>query len=103
MIELQEDNLQQIVAENDKVIVQFGATWCGNCRIVKPKFKRLAGENSDFQFVYADAEKFPGVKELADVNYLPTFAGFKGGKLIAQQSGNKEEVIKHILNEVANN
>ena len=29
MIELQEDNLQQIVAENDKVIVQFGATWCG--------------------------------------------------------------------------
>jgi len=37
--ELTEDNLQAIVDENEKVVVQYSATWCGNCRIMKPKFK----------------------------------------------------------------
>lgn len=41
-IELTEDNLQQIVAQNDKVVVQYGASWYENCRIMKPKFKKLA-------------------------------------------------------------
>jgi len=39
--EITEDNLPQIVSENDNVVVQFSATWCGNCRIMKPKFKKL--------------------------------------------------------------
>ncbi len=43
-LELTEDNLQQYVADNNKVMVQYAASWCGNCRIMKPKFKKLAAE-----------------------------------------------------------
>jgi len=42
--ELTEDNLQAIIAKNTKVVVQYSATWCGNCRIMKPKFKKLSTE-----------------------------------------------------------
>ena len=52
MIELAEDNLQEIVNENELVMVQYGATWCGNCKITKPKFKRLAGETENIKFIY---------------------------------------------------
>ena len=45
--ELTEDTLKQIVSENDKVMVQYGASWCGNCRIMKPKFKKLAAEHPE--------------------------------------------------------
>jgi len=103
MIDLTEDNLKEIVESNDKVMVQYGATWCGNCRITKPKFKRLASENEDVQFVYVDAEKLPESRGLAEVNNLPTFAGFKGGKLVSQASGNKVDIITNILDEVTNN
>lgn len=103
MIDLTEDNLKEIVENNDKVMVQYGATWCGNCRIVKPKFKRIAAENEDIQFVYVDAEKLPDSRGLAEVKNLPFFAGFKGGKLVAQSAGNKEEVIKRVLDEVTSN
>jgi thiol-disulfide isomerase/thioredoxin len=103
MIELAEDTLKDIVDANEKVIVQYGATWCGNCRIVKPKFKRLANEYTDVEFVYVDAEKLPASRGLAEVKNLPTFAGFKGGKLVAQQAGNKAEVITRILDEITNN
>ena len=103
MLELTTDNLQEIVQEHEHVIVQYGASWCGNCRIVKPKFKRLAGEHQDTTFVYVDAEKLPNSRSLAEVRNLPTFAGFHKGELVKQNAGNKEELIKEILNEITNN
>ena len=103
MIELTEDTLADLIQEKDKVIVQYGATWCGNCRLVKPRFKRLAGQHEDVQFVYVDAEKLPNSRKLAEVNNLPTFAGFSQGKLVASNAGNKEDNIKAILNEITDN
>ena len=77
--ELEQDNLSNIIADNKTVVVQYTATWCGNCRIMKPKFKKLALENETVTFVIVDAEKFPESRKLADVSNLPTFATFKGG------------------------
>ena len=100
MIELENDGLLEIVSNNNKVMVQFGAGWCGNCKITKPKFKRLSTENTDITFVYVDAEKFPESRKLANVSNLPTFAGFVGGNLVKELQGNKEEVIKEVLNSI---
>jgi thiol-disulfide isomerase/thioredoxin len=102
-IELQEDNLGDLLVQNKMVMVQYGATWCGNCKITKPKFKRMSTENEDIQFIYIDAEKLPGSRSFADVNNLPTFAGFVDGKLVSQSQGNKIEVIEGVLNSVRNN
>lgn len=102
MIDLIEDNLGEVLSSNKKVMVQYGATWCGNCRLVKPKFKRLSTENEDITFLYVDAEKLPGSRQFADVSNLPTFAGFVDGKLVKQSQGNKVEVIQDVLNEVTN-
>ena len=44
--ELKEDILDQVVADNAKVVVQYSAGWCGNCRIMKPKFKKWAGKKT---------------------------------------------------------
>jgi thiol-disulfide isomerase/thioredoxin len=98
--ELTADNLQEIVNENTKVVVQYSATWCGNCRIMKPKFKKLASENENITFVIVDAEKFPESRKLADVSNLPTFAIFEGGSFKNQTQTNKFEVLKELVNEV---
>ena len=42
--ELTEDNLQDLVANEELTVVQYSAGWCGNCRIMKPKMKKLAQE-----------------------------------------------------------
>jgi len=103
LIELQEDNLADIIAQNDSVMVQYSAVWCGNCRLMKPKFKRLSGENDNTTFVIVDAEKFPASRKLAAVNNLPTFASFKGGKLLNQVQTNKEEQLKALIDEITLN
>ncbi|APY12485.1 thiol reductase thioredoxin [Seonamhaeicola sp. S2-3] len=101
--ELDQDNLPELVSGNDTVIVQYSATWCGNCRIMKPKFKKLASENENVTFVIADAEKFPESRKLATVDNLPTFATFKNGKFVNQVQTNKFDVLKDLVNEVTNN
>lgn len=98
--ELAEDTLQQIVANNDKVVVQYGATWCGNCRIMKPKFKKLASENDGIPFYYVDAEKLPESRKLAKVDNLPTFAVFQNGELVNQVQTNQAESLINLFNEL---
>jgi thioredoxin reductase (NADPH) len=101
--ELEQDNLAAIVNENDVVFVQYAASWCGNCKIMKPKFKKLASENENIPFVIVDAEKLPESRKLANVNNLPTFAAFRGGKLINQIQTNKLDALTQLVDEVTNN
>ncbi len=98
--ELTEDNLNEIVHNNATVVVQYMATWCGNCRIMKPKFKKLASENEGVNFILVDAEKFPESRKLAVVDNLPTFATFVDGKKKNQVQTNKMDVLKDLVNEV---
>ncbi len=100
LIELNEDTLQNIISENNKVVVQYSASWCGNCRIMKPKFKKLAAENDNITFVLVDAEKSPESRKLANVSNLPTFATFVDGKLVNQTQTNKSEVLTELVNEL---
>lgn len=101
--ELAEDSLQEIINSNKTVLVQYSATWCGNCRIMKPKFKKLAGEHEAVPFVLVDAEKFPESRKLANVDNLPTFVAFKDGKLLNQVQTNKFDSLKELVNEATNN
>lgn len=100
LIELTEDTLQDIVGNKDKVVVQFSASWCGNCRIMKPKFKKLASENENITFVFVDAENSPESRKLANVSNLPTFATFVNGKLVNETQTNKAEVLYELVNEI---
>jgi len=95
--DLTSDTLDQVLAANAKVMVQYGAGWCGNCKITKPKFKRLAETHPDIAFVYVDAEHYPNARQFANVSNLPTFASFEGGKLMSEAQGNKIETIQEVL------
>jgi thioredoxin 1 len=101
LIELNEDSLQDLVSNNEKVVVQYSASWCGNCRIMKPKFKKLASENEAMTFVLVDAENNPESRKLANVSNLPTFATFVNGKLVNETQTNKQEVLIDLVKEIA--
>ena len=102
LIELNEDTLQDLVNTNEKVVVQYSASWCGNCRIMKPKFKKMASENESLTFVLVDAEKSPESRKLANVSNLPTFATFVNGKLVNETQTNKAEVLAELVKELVN-
>lgn len=100
---LESDNLQDIIKENDVVLVQYSAGWCGNCRIMKPKFKKFASTVENASFYMVDAENFPDSRALANVDNLPTFAAFKNGELLKQIQTNKTDVLKAFIDETTAN
>ncbi len=103
LIELNDDTLADIIAANPKVVVQYSASWCGNCRIMKPKFRKLAQENEHVPFVIVDAEKAPQSRGLANVSNLPTFAVFVDGSLKDQTQTNKAEVLGELVSQISAN
>ncbi len=99
-LELTEDNLQQYLEKHTKVMVQYAASWCGNCRIMKPKFKKLASENEEVAFLIVDAEKYPNARKFANVDNLPTFAAFENGALVDQVQTNKAEGLTELFTKI---
>jgi thiol-disulfide isomerase/thioredoxin len=102
-LELDTDTLQEEISNDGIVLVQFSAGWCGNCRIMKPKFKKFSQEHENVKFIVIDAEKNPESRKLAKVDNLPTFAAFKNGELIQQTQTNKTEVLKSFIDETTSN
>lgn len=101
--ELTEDNLSDLVASKSRVLVQYSAGWCGNCRIMKPKFRKMSQECEGVTFVVVDSEKFPDSRKMAEVDNLPTFAAFKDGSLVNQVQTNKADVLKEFVDEATSN
>lgn len=101
--EITDDSLADIIKSKPKVMVQYSASWCGNCKIMKPKFKRFSREQEDVEYVMVDAEKFPNSRKLAEVTNLPTFAFFKDGEFHSQVQTNKGDRLKEFIDEATGN
>ena len=101
--ELTEDNLADLIRDQPLAFVQYSAGWCGNCRIMKPKFKKFSSEMDDVPFFLVDSEKFPESRKLSNVDNLPTFASFKNGKNFGQIQTNKTDVLKSFIDEASAN
>lgn len=102
LVEITEDNLNELIANEERVVIQYGATWCGACKLTKPKLKRISTENTDVKFFYVDAEKFPNSRSLTTIQNLPTFVGVVDGKVIAKETGSKMDNINALIDEVTN-
>ena len=103
LTELTTDTLETEINQHNNVLVQFSAGWCGNCRIMKPKFKKMASEHAHVKFYMIDAEKNPNSRKLANVSNLPTFAYFKNGQLVNQIQTNKTNLLIDFVNEATTN
>lgn len=94
-----DENFNDLLELNKKVVVKYFASWCGSCRLFAPKFKRLSNDER-FQgvtFLDVNAEDNPETRKMAGVDTLPYFAIFQDGHLVEGVSTSKEEVVVQLI------
>ena len=93
---------KDLISNNGKVAIKFYADWCGSCKLISPKYRRLseAEENQDVLFLDVNAEENPEIRKWAGVNNLPFFAMVNGGEILTADFTSKIENVEKMLNQL---
>ena len=75
------------VSENDTVLVDFWAAWCGPCRQFAPVFEAASEKHEDVVFAKVDTEAEQQLAAMAGITSIPTLMAFRGGVLVFSQAG----------------
>ena len=86
-IDLAADNFEQTIRDNDIVLVDWWAGWCGPCRQFAPVYEEASEQHDDVVFASIDTEDQQMLASAAGISSIPTLMAFREGVLVFSQAG----------------
>lgn len=86
-VNLSAEDFEQAITENDIVLVDFWAAWCGPCRQFGPIFEKASQKHSDIVFGKVDTEAEQSLAQAASITSIPTLMAFRDQILVFSQPG----------------
>ncbi|MEU0042491.1 thioredoxin [Streptomyces werraensis] len=71
-VELTKENFDKTVTDNEFVLIDFWAEWCGPCRQFAPVYEKAAEANPDLVFGKVDTEAQPELAAAFNIQSIPT-------------------------------
>ncbi len=87
VVELTKDNFESTITENDFVIVDFWAPWCGPCRSFAPTYEAVSADNPNIVFAKVNTEEEQELAMHFQVRSIPTLMIFREKIIIFSQPG----------------
>ncbi|HUX69663.1 MAG TPA: thioredoxin [Cellulomonadaceae bacterium] len=86
-VNLTESVFEKTVVDNEIVLVDFWAAWCGPCRMFAPVFEKSSEKHTDIVFAKVDTEAERSLAAQAGISSIPTLMAFRDGILVFSQPG----------------
>lgn len=80
-------DFESTITDNELVIVDFWAEWCGPCKAFAPVFERASESHGDVVFAKVDTETEQQLAGAAQITSIPTLMAFKKGTLVYREAG----------------
>ncbi|MCG5433564.1 thioredoxin [Mycobacterium sp. MYCO198283] len=76
-----------LINENEIVLVDFWASWCGPCKQFAPTYEASSEKHGDIVYAKVDTEAEQELAGAAGIRSIPTLMAFKKGTLVFNQAG----------------
>jgi thioredoxin 1 len=86
-VDLTAETFEQTVTDNEIVIIDFWAAWCGPCRMFAPTYEAVSESHPDLVFGKVDTEAEQVLAGQFGIQSIPTLAVIRDGVLLFRQAG----------------
>jgi len=100
-VTLTKDNFEETILNNDTVLVDFWADWCGPCKMFAPVYEKLSDQYPDIVFGKVDTEAEPELAGYFGIRSIPTLMAFKEQIGVFSQPGAlPEQVLDDLIQQI---
>jgi len=86
-LELTKDSFESTIVDNDMVLVDFWADWCGPCKMFAPVYETVSADHPDVVFAKVDTEAQQELAAYFNIRSIPTLMIFRNQIGIFSQPG----------------
>ena len=83
------EEFETLISQNNNVIIDFYATWCGPCKMIAPIMEDVSKEFSDVKVVKVDVDEASELASMFNITSIPTIIYIKNQKMALREMGFK--------------